>query len=95
MRRSTLSLLSIPLLLGLMGASCSTAPTKPVIPAVVKVPVKVYVEVPSELSKDCEAVPKTKQDVDEAVRLANARAESIAECTKRMRAIRALPVTPP
>lgn len=62
----------------------------PVVPEVVKVPVRVVVEVPEELTRDCDPVPKKKDSYGEAIRLANARAESLAECTDRMRQIRNL-----
>lgn len=64
--------------------------TRPVVPQVVKVPVVQVVAVPEELTRDCDQVPKKRDSYGEAVRLANARLESIQECTARMRQIRAL-----
>lgn len=63
---------------------------RPIVPEVVKVPVKVVVEVPEDLTRDCDPVPKKRDTYGEAIRLANARAESLAECTARMRQIRNL-----
>lgn len=71
----------------LLLAACAT---RPVVPQVVKVPVVQVVEVPEALTRDCDPVPKQRDTYGEAVRLANARAESLAECTARMRQIRAL-----
>lgn len=85
MRRVALIVLACAPLLG--GATCST---RSVVPEVVKVPVKVVVEVPPELTRDCDPVPKQRDTYGEAIRLANARAESLAECTARMRQIREL-----
>jgi hypothetical protein len=68
-------------------SACAHTPT---IPKVVEVPVRVVVEVPEALTRDCDPVPKQRDTFGEAIRLANARAESLAECTARMRQIRAL-----
>lgn len=63
---------------------------RPVVPQVVRVPMVQVVEVPEELTRDCDPVPKKRDTYGEAIRLANARAESLAECTARMRQIRNL-----
>lgn len=84
-RASLIALLALTPVLA--GATCER---RPVIPEIVEVPVHVVVAVPEALSRDCDAVPKRDNTVEEAARLANARAASLAECTGRMRAIREL-----
>lgn len=61
-----------------------------VVPKVVHVTVEKIVEVPEVLSRDCDPVTKRGETYGEAIRLANARAASLTECTGRMRKIREL-----
>jgi hypothetical protein len=80
-------ILTVLLLLGLMGASCGqTKP--PAVPQVVRVVVEVPKPVPPELTAPCYDEPARNQSLDEAVRLANLRRESLAECSGRMKQIR-------
>jgi hypothetical protein len=82
-------ILASPLLvLVLGGATCGQQ--KVVVPQVVHVPVPVVVEVPPALTEDCHDEPARNKSTGEAVRLANLRRESLAECTDRMRRIRQL-----
>lgn len=85
MRTAALSLLLVLPLLG--GATCERRVT---VPEIVEVPVVKVVEVPAELSRDCDPVPKREDSYAEAIRLANARAASLAECSGRMKQIREL-----
>ena len=84
MRRPPLILLFI--LLALAG--CQSCPVAP--PKVVHVTVEKIVKVPAELSVDCDPVPKRENSLGEAVRLANSRGASLAECNARMARIRSL-----
>lgn len=72
------------------GATCSTKPTPPTIPEIVRVPVITYVPLPAEVTRDCEDVAKQSNSYGEAVRLANARKAALDECSGRMRQIRDL-----
>lgn len=76
----------IALLLALAG--CQSCPT--VAPEVVHVVVERIVPVPAELTAPCDPVAKRDNTFGEAVRLANARAASLEECSGRMARIRAL-----
>jgi hypothetical protein len=49
-----------------------------------------YVAVPAELTAECPIEEPTVATPIEAVRVAHARRESLAECNRRMRAIRQL-----
>lgn len=69
---------------------CRTTAPAPTVPAVVRVPVPTFVQLPAELTRDCEDVPKQDSTFGEAVRLANARKSSLEECSGRMRQIRSL-----
>lgn len=80
-----LALLGGPLL---SGATCGGQRTDP--PEVVEVPVERVVEVPKALTLDCYDESPREQTTQEAVRLATVRKQSLAECTARMRRIRAL-----
>ena len=71
-------------------AGCNTVPKLPTTPKIVEVVVKEYVAVPADLAADCDPVPKKDNSYGEAIRLANARAESIAECNARLKKIREL-----
>lgn len=73
----------------LMLAACQTRQPI-VVPKIVRVTVPQIVAVPAELTRDCDDVNKRENSVGEAIRLANARAESLKECTGRMRKIREL-----
>lgn len=84
MRRPALIVLVI--LLALAG--CQSCPVVP--PKVVHVTVEKIVPVPAELTADCDPVPKRDNSLGEAVRLANSRGASLAECNGRMARIRAL-----
>lgn len=64
--------------------------SQPVLPKTVEVEVVRVVPVPEELSRDCDPVPKREDSYAEAIRLANARAASLAECSARMQRIRDL-----
>ena len=71
------------LTLALLGlAACQSAPIKP--PKVVEVVVTKIVSVPARLTKPCDLVAKKGNSVGEAIRLANARKASIAECNARL-----------
>lgn len=70
-----------------MLAGCQSVPEAP---EVVRVVVTKTVPVPAELARDCDLPAKRDNTVGEAVRLANARAESLRECNKRLKAIRGL-----
>lgn len=88
MRTARVIVLSV--LLGplLCGATCGEQKVEA--PDVVEVPVVRVVEVPKELTVDCYDESPREQTTQEAVRLAKLRRESLAECTSRMRRIRAL-----
>lgn len=81
MRRVALIVL-LPLL-----ANCAHQAT---LPKTVEVEVVRVVPVPDELSRDCDPVPKREDSYAEAIRLANARGASLAECSARMKRIREL-----
>lgn len=66
----------------------TTEPQRP--PQVIEVVVTKYVPVPAELAADCANEPPREQTYAEAKRLAIKRGEYLAECTARMRRIRAL-----
>lgn len=66
----------------------TTEPQRP--PQVIEVVVTKYVPVPAELAADCANEPPREQTYAEAKRLAIKRGEYLAECTERMRRIRAL-----
>lgn len=53
-----------------------------------------YVQVPEELTKPCEKHQVQEQSLDEAIRLANERKESVTDCNDRMDKIRAIQGTP-
>ena len=72
----------------LCGASCGGQKVEA--PDVVEVPVDRVVPVPENLTRDCYDEEPREQTPLEAVRLAKVRRESLAECTARMRQIRAL-----
>lgn len=74
------------LAVGLLTACASTPPRV----ETVTVTVEKTVPVPAKLTADCYDEPAQRQDDHEAKRLANLRRASLAECTKRMREIRAL-----
>lgn len=78
----------------LLLASCRSNPPAPQLPEIVRVPVKTFVALPVELTADCTEVPKRNNSYGEAIRLANSRKDSLDECTKRMREIRALQPKP-
>ncbi|UHQ21904.1 hypothetical protein LVB77_14640 [Lysobacter sp. 5GHs7-4] len=89
-----ISLIAIAALLSSGWTSCSRRPEAPELPKVVYVPVEKIVDVPAELTADCEKVPKRNNSLAEAVRLANARDLANDECTSRMRQIRGLKQKP-
>jgi len=66
----------------------TTEPQRP--PHVIEVVVTKYVPVPAELAADCANESPREQTYAEAKRLAIKRGEYLAECTGRMRRIRAL-----
>ena len=49
-----------------------------------------YVSVPDELTKHCEVIQPRGTTLDEAVRLANSRKDSIDDCNNRMDKIHAI-----
>lgn len=53
-----------------------------------------YVKIPEELTKPCEVHHIQEQSLDEAIRLANERKDSVADCNERMDKIRAIQGTP-
>ncbi|GAB3744768.1 Rz1-like lysis system protein LysC [Lysobacter olei] len=73
----------------LLLAGCATCPI-PKPPEVVEVVVTKTVPVDPKLARDCDRPAKRDDTVGEAARLANARDESLAECNKRLKAIREL-----
>ena len=76
-------------LLGLaLLAGCQSTPE--IRTEVVEVTVREYVPVPEELTAPCQTHPAREQTVGEAIRVANARLASLAECNSRLRAIRDL-----
>lgn len=84
--------LLIPLVV-LALAACATRPPKV---EVVEVPGPTrYVAVAPALTAECPIEAPTTNTPMEAVRVANARKQSLQECNRRMRAIRALQGTPP
>lgn len=85
-----LPLIAVAALLSCGWTGCERRPDMPKTPEVVYVTVKELVDVPDELTLDCIVVQKRNNSLSEAVRLANARQESVDECTGRMRQIRNL-----
>lgn len=79
--------LALILLAGLL-AGCKS--DQIVVPKIVHVPVQQIVGVPDELSRDCDEVKKRDNTIGEAVRLANARLESLKACNADKAKIRAL-----
>jgi hypothetical protein len=80
---------NLPLIvLVLLLAACQTCPVVP--PKVVHVTIEKIVPVPAELAAPCDAVAKRDNSMGEAVRLANARAAALEECSGRMDRIRNL-----
>lgn len=78
---------NLPLIvLALLLAACQTCPA----PKVVHVTVERIVPVPDELAAPCATVAKRDNSMGEAVRLANARAAALEECSGRMERIRNL-----
>ena len=97
MKQRTLTLLwllalwaAIALALLLTGCSGTRRPDPPDVPQVVEVVVTKYVPVPADLAADCMNEAPRSQTYQEAKRLAIKRGEYLAECTERMRRIRAL-----
>ncbi len=82
----------LPLLLALTLAACQSDDglQVPDPPSIVRVPVEKIVAVPAELTADCGNEEPREQSYGEALRLANARAAYLEECTARMRQIRNL-----
>lgn len=79
----------LPLILLLLAlAGCQSCPVVP--PKVVHLAVETMIPVPAELTAPCDPVAKRDDSLGEAVRLANARAAALAECSQRMARIRAL-----
>ncbi|WP_425492436.1 Rz1-like lysis system protein LysC [Luteibacter aegosomaticola] len=71
-------------------AGCDTS-VKPVpVPQVVRVQVPVYVPVPAELTQDCPIAEAASLQVEEVVRIANARKVALQNCNVQMQAIRNL-----
>lgn len=84
-----MKMLGLILLAALMGCQNSKDDPPPV-PRVVEVTVTKYVDVPKELTADCQDDKPKAQTYSEAKRLALVRGEYLGECTQRMRKIRAL-----
>lgn len=80
----------------LLLSACAAKPELviPETPKLVRVPVDRYVAIPSELIADCTDEAPKEQTYAEAKRLAGVRREYLAECTSRMRKIRALQPQP-
>jgi hypothetical protein len=71
-------------------AGCDEA-VKPVpVPQVVRVEVPVYMPIPAELTQDCPIAEAASLQVEEAVRVANARKVSLQNCNADKAALRAL-----
>lgn len=62
----------------------------PIVPRVVTTTVTQYVPLPEALTRDCRDEPAQQQTYEEAKRLALVRRHYLAECTERLRRIRAL-----
>lgn len=69
-------------------AGCQSTPE--IRTEVVEITVREYVPVPEELTEPCQLHPVREQTYGEAIRVANARLASLAECNVRMKAIREL-----
>lgn len=78
------------LALTLTALALTACQTRPVVPKIVHVPVTQFVPLPANLTKDCDVPAKKAATVGEAVRLANARLESLKACNKRLEAVRKL-----
>ena len=78
------------LVLLVAGCAGNRRDDPPVIPQVVEVAVVKYVPVPDDLAADCRDTAPKEQTYAEAKRLALLRTEFLAECSERMRKIRAL-----
>lgn len=93
MRRTLLLLLAMLVLACLAGASCGTTRPEPpeagvvVQKEIVRVEVPVYRALPPELVQDCQDVPEGHNS-EAFTLLARARA-ALADCTARMREVRA------
>jgi hypothetical protein len=79
-------------LLILLLAGCKTIPKVDVVE--VPGPTR-YIELPGYLTADCPIEDPTSTAPMEAVRVAHARKESLQDCNRRMRSIRALQGTVP
>ncbi|WP_281915980.1 Rz1-like lysis system protein LysC [Caldimonas thermodepolymerans] len=81
----------------LLLAGCQTCPERPQVPEVVKVPVRVTVPVPTELSAPCPVARAESRTVGAVVSAYNANVEHLEACNRKLSEIRALPtgdVTP-
>lgn len=73
----------------LLLAGCNTCPER--LPEVVKVPVRVTVPVPSELSAPCPVARAESRTVEAVVSAYNANVEHLEACNRKLGEIRALP----
>jgi hypothetical protein len=71
-------------------AGCTTAPTKPVMPQTVQVVVTRYIPVPDALTAPCTIAQLTTGTGFDALAVGHARGVSLADCNRRIRAIRDL-----
>lgn len=85
-------LLLIVILLALAG--CQSCPERPpVLPEVVKVPVRTTVQVPAELTSPCPVAKAQNRTVEAVVSAYNANVENLEACNRRLQEIRALPTS--
>lgn len=76
-------------IVALLLAGCQTCPER--LPEVVKVPVRVTVPVPAELSAPCPVARAESRTVEAVVSAYNANVEHLEACNRKLGEIRALP----
>lgn len=74
----------------LSAAGCKSTPERVVVPEIVKVPVREYVPVPDELTRDCPITKATSRTVEAVVSAYNANITSLESCNADKAAIRKL-----
>ena len=83
-------ILLAPMVALLAGCPGNRRPDPPPVPKIVEVTVTKFVPVPADLTADCTNEAAREQTYAEAKRLALKRDEYLAECSARMKRIRAL-----
>lgn len=81
---------AVVVLLAIMLAGCKTAPERIVVPEIVKVPVREYVPVPDNLSRDCPITRAKSRTVEAVVSAYNANITSLESCNADKAGIRKL-----